>query len=185
MSITKSTLVQQLLSNEWLETLTTKQITKAIETMIDLGITAIKDKKQIYITRVGVLAPNRKSARPGRNPKTGEPHTISPRTVYTLVKAGKPNNAKYTKRQWIADLSFYAEIPMRKAEIIVNHFYAQIEELSTTANRIELRGFGSFWTTVRNERNVRNPKTGEALVQATHNKVMFKLSSLLAKDFVE
>ncbi len=61
----------------------------------------------------------------------------------------------------IADRQY--QITRREAEVVVNTVFSAIGEALTRGERVELRGFGSFYTKQRNARIGRNPKTGAAV----------------------
>ncbi len=52
------------------------------------------------------------------------------------------------------------QITRREAEVVVNTVFSAIGEALTRGERVELRGFGSFYIKQRNPRIGRNPKTG-------------------------
>ncbi len=54
-------------------------------------------------------------------------------------------------------------ITRREAEVVVNTIFAAIGDALARQERVELRGFGSFYTKQRNARTGRNPKTGETV----------------------
>lgn len=55
------------------------------------------------------------------------------------------------------------QITRREAEVVVNTIFSAIADALTRKERVELRGFGSFYTKQRNARIGRNPKTGDAV----------------------
>ncbi len=55
------------------------------------------------------------------------------------------------------------QITRREAEVVVNTIFSAIGDALTRKERVELRGFGSFYTKQRNARIGRNPKTGAAV----------------------
>jgi integration host factor subunit beta len=57
----------------------------------------------------------------------------------------------------------HGQITRREAEIVVNTIFTAISDALGEGERVELRGFGSFSTKVRNSRVGRNPKTGDAV----------------------
>ncbi len=61
----------------------------------------------------------------------------------------------------IKDLSIQMELPLRKAQDIVDQVFGVMSEALLRGDRIEIRGFGSF--EIRNYEGYtgRNPKTGE------------------------
>lgn len=57
---------------------------KLIELII-IGITeALRDRETVKISRFATFIPHSKKERQGRNPKTGEQHPITPRTVLSF-----------------------------------------------------------------------------------------------------
>lgn len=67
-----------------------------------------------------------------------------------------------TKSQLIERIAERApHVPRREVERIVNTVFESMVEALKDENRIEIRGFGSFAVKVREERDARNPKTGE------------------------
>ncbi|HXH65058.1 MAG TPA: integration host factor subunit beta [Mariprofundaceae bacterium] len=59
--------------------------------------------------------------------------------------------------------SAHGQITRREAEIVVNTIFTAISDALGQGERVELRGFGSFSTKMRNPRVGRNPKTGDAV----------------------
>ncbi|MDQ6987617.1 MAG: integration host factor subunit beta [Mariprofundaceae bacterium] len=55
------------------------------------------------------------------------------------------------------------QITRREAEVVVNNILNAIGDALGRGERVELRGFGSFYTKRRNARIGRNPKTGESV----------------------
>jgi len=55
------------------------------------------------------------------------------------------------------------QITRREAEVVVNNILAAIGDALGRGERVELRGFGSFFTKERDARVGRNPKTGESV----------------------
>ncbi len=55
------------------------------------------------------------------------------------------------------------QITRREAEVVVNTIFAAIGDALTRGERVELRGFGSFFTKQRGARIGRNPKTGASV----------------------
>lgn len=67
-----------------------------------------------------------------------------------------------TKSQLIEKITERApHVPRREVERIVNTVFDSMVEALKKEQRIEIRGFGSFAVKVREERDARNPKTGE------------------------
>jgi len=55
------------------------------------------------------------------------------------------------------------QITRREAEVVVNNILTAIGDALGRGERVELRGFGSFYTKERDARVGRNPKTGESV----------------------
>ena len=55
------------------------------------------------------------------------------------------------------------QITRREAEVVVNRILDAIGDALKRGERVELRGFGSFYAKLRNARIGRNPKTGAAV----------------------
>jgi len=55
------------------------------------------------------------------------------------------------------------QMSRREAEFVVNTVFAAISDALDRGERVELRGFGSFYTKQRNARIGRNPKTGDTV----------------------
>jgi len=55
------------------------------------------------------------------------------------------------------------QITRREAEVVVSTIFSAIGDALTRGERVELRGFGSFYTKQRNARVGRNPKTGDTV----------------------
>jgi integration host factor subunit beta len=67
-----------------------------------------------------------------------------------------------TKSQLIERIAERApRVPRREVERIVNTVFDSMVEALRRAERIEIRGFGSFAVKIRHAREGRNPRTGE------------------------
>ncbi|MDQ6972208.1 MAG: integration host factor subunit beta [Mariprofundaceae bacterium] len=62
-----------------------------------------------------------------------------------------------------AIVEFEGQITRREAEVVVNNVLSAIGDALGRGERVELRGFGSFYTKQRDARVGRNPKTGESV----------------------
>jgi len=72
----------------------------------------------------------------------------------------------------VADWSF--EITQSQADQIVSTILDEIIHAVDSGQRVELRGFGSFFPRERKARMGRNPKTGEAVSVAPKRVLFFK-----------
>ncbi len=62
-----------------------------------------------------------------------------------------------------AIVSLEGQITRREAEVVVNNILSAIGDALGRGERVELRGFGSFYTKERDARVGRNPKTGASV----------------------
>jgi len=65
-----------------------------------------------------------------------------------------------TKADLIIEVSREVEIPRKDSEAVVEAIFGRMVRALHGADRIEIRGFGSFRTRQRKSRVGRNPKTG-------------------------
>lgn len=70
-------------------------------------------------------------------------------------------------------------------ESLVDHFFDFITTTFNNRERIELRGFGVFSCRKRDERNARNPRTGESVAVDARCIPTFKPSKLLKKALLQ
>jgi len=69
-----------------------------------------------------------------------------------------------TKRELIDEIVAKREsLSRRESELLVNAVFDSLTEALSRGERIEIRGFGSFIVKRRNEREGRNPKTGDVV----------------------
>ena len=74
-----------------------------------------------------------------------------------------------------------AELSKAATNRILNAFAeAAIEELHKK-NRLRIKGFGTFYVSLRKSRKVRNPRTGDILITPPRNVVKFKAAASIAK----
>jgi DNA-binding protein HU-beta len=87
-SITKAQLITQLVEKNGL---TKKQVTAFLESFLELAYRETKKNRKFGIPGLGILKLNKRAARLGRNPSTGEQIKIPARTVvkFTVSKAAK------------------------------------------------------------------------------------------------
>jgi integration host factor subunit beta len=68
-----------------------------------------------------------------------------------------------TKADIVEQASSVVDIPKRKGEVVVNTVLKCIIDALADGDRVDLRGFGSFRVSERDERMGRNPRTGEVI----------------------
>ena len=88
-----------------------------------------------------------------------------------------------TKADLVEEVSRAVEMGRKDSEVIVETVFESIVKALRQADKIEIRGFGSFRTRQRNPRVGRNPKTGEQ-VQVPAKRVPYFKPSKELKDLV-
>ena len=68
-----------------------------------------------------------------------------------------------TKADIVEKAASSADISKRKGEVIVNTVLGCIIDALSEGERVDLRGFGSFRVSARDDRTGRNPRTGEPI----------------------
>ncbi|MCX7957653.1 MAG: integration host factor subunit beta [Deltaproteobacteria bacterium] len=78
------------------------------------------------------------------------------------------------KSDLIQQISEKNNIPYRKAELIVESFFDFIVRSLQSGKRVELRGFGSFFTKSYKSYMGRNPNSGEKILVAPKKLPVFR-----------
>ena len=78
------------------------------------------------------------------------------------------------KSQLIEALAKSDNLPLKRAEEIVNAVFGNMEEALIDGKRIEIRGFGSFKVKHYDGYQGRNPKTGEIINVSAKKLPFFK-----------
>ena len=86
-----------------------------------------------------------------------------------------------TKSEMADKLAEKINVKKQQAEEIINIFTNSIIEALAQGDKVEIRGFGSFRVRDRNEKEGRNPKTGEKVFVPAKKVPFFKTG----KDFRE
>jgi integration host factor subunit alpha len=178
---TVETITKLIMSNKLAENnLATKHKSKLItQSIVDCIIALLTDGQSVMLKGYGSLSTHDKSERPGRNPKTGEPHLITARKVinFGLVPGNKNRAPKPKICSIIANLS---GVSFETASTSFDIFLGYLGGVKDGHLRMELRGLGVFYYTERKGGAARNPKTGEeVLIVGTHAYLKFKASGLL------
>ena len=87
------------------------------------------------------------------------------------------------KTELIAEVAEKAEISKKDAEKALKAFTDVVSEELVKGEKIQLVGFGTFEVAEREEREGRNPKTGEKMMIAASRSPKFKAGKAL-KDMV-
>jgi nucleoid DNA-binding protein len=72
-------------------------------------------------------------------------------------------------------------VPVRQAEEILEVILHSITAALNREERVERRGFGTFYVHTRNVRNGRNPMTGESVRVPAKKVAKFRVSKEIAK----
>ena len=88
-----------------------------------------------------------------------------------------------TKADLIEEVARVVEMTRKESEVIVESIFSSIVRALRSADKIEIRGFGSFRTRQRQPRVGRNPKTG-ARVEVPAKKIPYFKPSKELKDLV-
>ncbi|MFH1224043.1 MAG: HU family DNA-binding protein [Pseudomonadota bacterium] len=73
----------------------------------------------------------------------------------------------------------YADIPKKRAELIIDSVFDQMKNALGSGDRIELRGFGSFVNKKYGSYTGRNPRTGESITVKPKRLPFFKVGKEL------
>jgi integration host factor subunit beta len=82
-------------------------------------------------------------------------------------------------------LSKEIDIPIRKAEEIVDHVFGFLSKTLAAGDRIEIRGFGTFTVREYDDYTGRNPKTGKEIAVNSKRLPFFKVGKDLADRLKE
>ena len=88
-----------------------------------------------------------------------------------------------TKADLINQVTALGDLTRRDGEVIVDTLFDSVIDALRHADKVEIRGFGSFRTRQRNARTGRNPKTGAAVSVPAKRIPFFKPSKEL-RDLV-
>ena len=88
-----------------------------------------------------------------------------------------------TKADLIDQVTALGDLTRRDGEVIVDTLFDSVIEALRGADKVEIRGFGSFRTRQRNARIGRNPKTG-ASVSVPAKRIPFFKPSKELRDLV-
>ena len=86
MTLTKADLINQVHSSS--SRLTKTQASECVETVLKIMKTTLESGDDVLLTGFGKFNVKAKSARKGRNPKTGEPLMLAARKVITFKASG-------------------------------------------------------------------------------------------------
>ncbi|MEI7696062.1 MAG: HU family DNA-binding protein [Chlorobium sp.] len=81
-----------------------------------------------------------------------------------------------TKVDLVNTIAHKTGLTKNETESVVNGLFESIIDSLKAGNRIEIRGFGSFNIRHKNQRQARNPRTGEKVMVEPKNVPSFKIS---------
>lgn len=84
-----------------------------------------------------------------------------------------------TKADLVDEVSGLSNLTKKETELIVNTVFDGITAALARAEKVELRGFGSFRVRRRNSRRGRNPKTGSTVAVPEKRVPFFKVGKHL------
>lgn len=107
--------------------------------------------------------------------------------MLSLIELQFAFNAEYgytlevvmNKSELIEQLAVKKEIPVKRAEEIVNLIFSSMTEAMINGDRIEIRGLGSFVIKDYGTYTGRNPKTGEPIKVSPKKLPFFKVGKEL------
>ena len=79
----------------------------------------------------------------------------------------------------IKELSKKKNLSEKDAQKIISTIIEEITQALQLGDRVEFRGFGVFYTKMRDKRLARNPRTGEKILASKKNIPHFKMSKIL------
>ncbi len=89
------------------------------------------------------------------------------------------------KSDVIAELSRELNLSQKKATEVVDFIFEKMKEAIENNNRIEIRGFGTFYVKSYKPRKGRNPKTGEIVSVPPKRLPFFKMGKELKKSLIK
>jgi nucleoid DNA-binding protein len=95
--------------------------------------------------------------------------------------SGAPT-AELTRFELARDIAHRIGVSIRRGEEILELILHSIAVALSRGERVELRGFGTFYVHPRNARNGRNPMTGESVRVPAKKVAKFKVSKEIAKE---
>ena len=79
----------------------------------------------------------------------------------------------------IKELSKQKNLSEKDSQMIITTMIEEITQALQLGDRVEFRGFGVFYTNIRDKRLARNPKTGEKIFTSKKNIPYFRMSKIL------
>ena len=86
-----------------------------------------------------------------------------------------------TKTELTRQLATRCDIPMARAQIVIETIIETMTRDLISGDKLEIRGFGTFAMKVTAPRLGRNPKTGVSVAIGERRNIAFKASSVLSR----
>jgi integration host factor subunit beta len=96
-----------------------------------------------------------------------------------LAGEGGASVPTMTKADLVDEVAKVSNLTKKETELIVNTIFDSITGALAKAEKVELRGFGSFRVRRRNARRGRNPKTGSSVSVPEKRVPFFKVGKRL------
>lgn len=86
------------------------------------------------------------------------------------------------KTEIIELISIRTGFTKKKVEIIINFFIDKIADEVQSGRDVEIRGFGTFYQTKQEKRQIKSPIAGKTIEVPAKNKISFKASKVTEKE---
>jgi len=85
------------------------------------------------------------------------------------------------KTELVESISIKTGFPKKEIELILNIFVEKIKESLNKGDTVEIRGFGSFFQTTQDKRQIKSPIAGKIIDVPAKVKISFKASKSTEK----
>lgn len=159
-------------------------VPELVDALIHTLIGALGSKKSVRLRRIGCLVVFDKDERNGgRDFRSGEPQKIPGRTTVTLrLRNDEPSLEVGTTDLEKAMLDKVPDANKQTIHMLFMSFLQQLKRVAQGTVRFELRGLGVFLPSFREEKFVRDPRTGERSLQPAHYAIRFRAGKRLLQQ---
>ena len=99
--------------------------------------------------------------------------------VYHVLPSVVRNESMMTKADLVAQIAARANMTKAAAERSLNAMLESVQEMLAEDGKLTLTGFGTFVAETRQERQGRNPRTGDVITIAASKVVRFRPGKML------
>ena len=99
--------------------------------------------------------------------------------VYHVLPSVVRNESMMTKADLVAQIAARANMTKAAAERSLNAMLESVQEMLAEDGKLTLTGFGTFVAETRQERQGRNPRTGDVITIADSKVVRFRPGKML------